>query len=62
MLKVKILQTTMVAGKRYAKGDAIKANEAIARDLDEMGKGKVMPENQAGSSKSIKSRNYTKNK
>ena len=47
MTKVKILQTTMVAGQRYAKGDVVDIGEDTAQHLVTMGKVEVMPDKQS---------------
>ena len=46
MTKVKILQTTMVAGQRHAKGDIIEISENSARHLTALGKAEIFLEKQ----------------
>ena len=44
MTRVKILQTTMVAGQRHAKGDEVNIDEPAARNLVALGKAVVVSE------------------
>ena len=46
MTKVRILQTTMVAGQRHAKGDVTRVDDATAQDLVALGKAEIMAEKQ----------------
>ena len=45
MTKVKILQTTMVAGQRHAKGDVAKVDEPTAQNLVALGKAETLAVN-----------------
>ena len=42
MTKVKILQTTMVAGQRHAKGDVARVDVPTAQDLVALGKAEIV--------------------
>ncbi len=44
MTKVKILQTTMVAGQRHAKGDEVNIDESTAQNLVALGKAEIVPD------------------
>ena len=44
MTRVKILQTTTIAGQRHAKGDEVNMDESTAQNLVALGKAKILKE------------------